>query len=304
LRQVSEIGEPPLLPENLNGIPGRTIETHDDHWSRLFEILLAFATGCYEQHEQSDHPAADPRSSHGRQSISHYNSWIVWWSKIMIGGCLLAWTGIGCGPGTIPGETQDASVSDRTDEIEIDMGPLVIFLGDSLTAGYGLSEAEAYPDLLAERLAAMGRPARIVNAGISGDTTAGGLTRVDWLLSQDPDVVVVELGANDGLRGLSLVETEQNLDGIIRRCLEAGAKVLLMGMKIPPSYGPGYSTDFAALYGQLAAAHGIALMPFLLEGIAADPDLNQADGIHPNAAGQRRLAENVMPYLEVILRDL
>jgi len=180
----------------------------------------------------------------------------------------------------------------------------VIFLGDSLTAGFGLSESEAYPALLAGRLAAAGRSVQIVNGGISGDTTAGGLARLDWLLSQDPAVVVVELGANDGLRGLSLEETAKNLDEIIRGCRQAGARVLLIGMKIPPSYGPEYSSGFEALFGELAEQHELAWMPFLLAGVAAVPDLNQMDGIHPNAAGQRLLAENVLPYLEDVLEDL
>ena len=196
------------------------------------------------------------------------------------------------------------SIRSRADGNEKPPGPLVIFLGDSLTAGFGLSESEAYPALLAGRLAAAGRSVQIVNGGISGDTTAGGLARLDWLLSQDPAVVVVELGANDGLRGLSLEETAKNLDEIIRRCRQAGARVLLIGMKIPPSYGPEYSSGFEALFGELAEQHELAWMPFLLAGVAAVPDLNQMDGIHPNAAGQRLLAENVLPYLEDVLEDL
>jgi acyl-CoA thioesterase-1 len=178
--------------------------------------------------------------------------------------------------------------------------PLIIFLGDSLTAGFGLSEEQAFPFLVSARLEERGIPANIVNAGISGDTT-GGVSRLDWLLSQDPEVVVVALGANDGLRGLSLAETESNLDAIIRRCLEAGARVLLVGMKIPPSYGDGYAREFEAIFGRLASRHGVSLMPFLLEGVAAVPGLNQPDGIHPNLEGQRRIADNVAPYLVALL---
>ena len=210
----------------------------------------------------------------------------------------------GCDHETDLRETREVPARPGPEVVERADGPLVIFLGDSLSAGYGLSEAEAYPALLARRLQTGGIPARIVNAGVSGDTTAGGLARVDWLLSQSPDVVVVELGANDGLRGLSLVETEQNLDEIIRRCLAAGTSVLLMGMKIPPSYGPDYSEGFAALFQELAETHAIAFMPFLLEGVAAVPDLNQADGIHPNAAGHRLLAKSVEPYLVGVLEGL
>lgn len=181
--------------------------------------------------------------------------------------------------------------------------PLIIFLGDSLTAGYGLGEEQAFPALVGARLETEGIPVEIVNAGISGDTTAGGLSRVDWLLAQEPDLVVVELGANDGLRGLSLEETEANLDGILRRCQEAGSKVLLIGMKIPPSYGPEYAGEFEEIFKRLASQHGVAVMPFLLEGVAAKPELNQQDGIHPNAEGQRRLAANVVPYLIPLLEE-
>ena len=184
-----------------------------------------------------------------------------------------------------------------------DEEPLVIFLGNSLTAGYGLSEEQAFPARVGEQLEAVDLPVRIVNAGISGDTTAGGASRLDWLLAQEPDVMVVELGANDGLRGLSLEETEANLDDIVRRCLEAGASVLLVGMKIPPSYGPEYAGGFEGLFVLLAGRHEVAFLPFLLDGVAADPELNQVDGIHPNAEGQRRVAANLTPYLISLLRE-
>jgi acyl-CoA thioesterase-1 len=179
--------------------------------------------------------------------------------------------------------------------------PLIIFLGDSLTAGLGLSEEQAFPALVSAQLEERGIPARFVNAGISGDTTAGGISRLDWLLTQRPEVVVVALGANDGLRGLSLAETESNLDAILRRCLGSGARVLLVGMKIPPSYGDDYARGFEAIFGRLASRHGVPLMPFLLEGVAAVPDLNQPDGIHPNAEGHRRVATHVTPYLAAML---
>lgn len=181
-------------------------------------------------------------------------------------------------------------------------GPLVVFLGDSLTAGLGLAEEDAYPALLADRLRAAGRPIRVVNAGISGDTTAGGRERLSWLLRQRPDVLVVALGANDGLRGLPLEETERNLRGIVARAREAGADVLLCGMLIPTSYGPEYQEGFGRLFGRVAKAEGIALVPFLLEGVAGERDLNLEDGIHPNPEGQRILAANVLPHLEPLLR--
>jgi acyl-CoA thioesterase-1 len=222
----------------------------------------------------------------------------------MIGASLLVVTVVGCGSEGDVESPRDSPASSRMEEVEMTSGPLVMFLGDSLTAGYGLGENQAYPALLEQRWRAEGRSVRVVNAGISGDTTAGGLARIEWLLEQRPDVVVVELGANDGLRGLSLEETRLNLDEIIHRSLQAGSQILLVGMKIPPSYGPEYSTDFANLFGELAEARGVALLPFLLEGVAAIPDLNQADGIHPNAEGQYRLAENVRAPLEQLLDDL
>lgn len=183
-------------------------------------------------------------------------------------------------------------------------GPLVIFLGDSLTAGFGLAEADSFPAVIERRLLERGRAVRIVNAGISGDTTAGGRARVDWLLSQDPDIVVVGLGANDALRGLSLAETADNLRAIVQRCLDRGAEVLLLGMKIPPSYGPEYSAQFETLYAEVAADLEVPLVPFLLQGVAADPELNLADGIHPNSAGQEMLAQTVLRHLEPLLSPI
>jgi len=180
-------------------------------------------------------------------------------------------------------------------------GPLVVFLGDSLSAGQGLEAEDAFPAVLGRQLAAEGRPVRIVNAGVSGDTTAGGLARLPWVLRQKPDVVVVELGANDGMRALSLSEMEKNLRQIVEKSSAAGAEVLLVGMKIPPNYGPAYSEGFAATYPRLARELGVPLVPFLLAGVGGDEELNQSDGIHPTAEGHRKLAETVRPYLEKMI---
>lgn len=180
-------------------------------------------------------------------------------------------------------------------------GPLVVFLGDSLTAGYDLPEAEAFPAVVAETLAAEGKPIRAVNAGVSGDTTAGGLRRLDWVLSQRPDVVVVGLGANDGLRGQPPEEVEANLGAIVRKARGVGARVLLLGMRLPPSYGPLYVRRFEAVYPRLARELDVPLVPFLLEGMAGDPALTLADGLHPNAAGQRVVAGNVVAELRKLL---
>jgi len=190
----------------------------------------------------------------------------------------------------------------RAAEAPAQAGPLVVFLGDSLTAGLGLAEDQAYPALLETELRHEGTSARVVNAGVSGDTTAGGLSRLGWLLGQHPKVIVVGLGANDGLRGLPLAEIETNLREIVRRSESSGARVLLLGMRIPPNYGP-YADDFAALYPRLAKELDVPLVPFLLEGVGGIRSLNQADGIHPTAEGQEIVAKNVWPFLERVLAD-
>ena len=182
-------------------------------------------------------------------------------------------------------------------------GPLVVFLGDSLTAGLGLAEEEAFPARVAARAAAAGRPIRVVNAGVSGDTSAGGLARLDWLLRQRPDLLVVELGANDGLRGLPVEMTAANLRAIVTRAREAGVRVLLVGIQVPPNYGPDYARRFAAIFPELAGELEVPLLPFLLEGVAGVPELNLPDGIHPTAEGHERLAENVMPHLDALLSE-
>ncbi len=178
----------------------------------------------------------------------------------------------------------------------------VAFLGDSLTAGQGLPEAQAYPALIQARLKEEGLDWRVVNAGISGDTTAGGVARLDWLYRQPIDLLVVALGANDGLRGLPLKDTESNLHLIVRRAKKEGSKVLLVGMQMPENYGPEYRKGFAALFPKVAKEEGVALLPFLLEGVALDPKLNQADGIHPNPEGAKRVAQTVWGTLRPMLR--
>lgn len=223
---------------------------------------------------------------------------------------LLAGCGDGAGESPSAGAAADAGGSSSPAPASAPEGaagrqaaepPLVLFLGDSLTAGYGLSEGEAFPARIDELLAEKGRPARVVNAGISGDTTSGGLARLDWLLRQEPDVVVVALGANDGLRGLPVAETEENLRRIVEACRDAGAEVVLAGMLIPPNYGPDYTRSFAEVYPRLAEELEVERIPFLLEGVAARPELNQPDGIHPNAEGQRRVARHVLPFVEEAL---
>lgn len=182
-------------------------------------------------------------------------------------------------------------------------GPLVVFLGDSLTAGLGLPEEQAYPALLDRRLDAKGAPVRVLNAGVSGDTTAGGLARLDWLLKQKPDILVLGLGANDGLRGLELEQTEKNLREIVRRAQAADVRVLLLGMMIPPNYGADYTERFRQMYPEIADDADIPLVPFLLEGVGGIADLNQEDGIHPTAEGQEIVANNVEPFLAEMVKE-
>lgn len=182
--------------------------------------------------------------------------------------------------------------------------PRIVFLGDSLSAGFGLAEEEAFPALVGEELARRGLAVRVINAGVSGDTTAGGLERLAWLLAQRPRLVVVELGANDGLRGQPVEAIEANLREIVRRSREAGAVVALCGMRMPPSYGRDYASAFEAIYPRLARELELPLLPFLLEGVAARPELNLPDGIHPNPAGHQLVARTVADFLEPLIREL
>lgn len=206
-------------------------------------------------------------------------------------------------PAAVPAAAQPASRPAAAAPAPAAKEQLVAFLGDSLTAGLGLPAEQAYPALIERTLDREGQPVRALNAGVSGDTTAGGLSRLDWLLQQKPDVVVVGLGANDGLRGIDLADTERNLREIVRRSQEAGARVLLLGMQIPPNYGPDYAGRFKDLYPRIADDLDVPLVPFLLEGVGGVPDLNLPDGIHPNPRGQVRVAENVVPYLKDVLRS-
>ena len=180
--------------------------------------------------------------------------------------------------------------------------PTVLFLGDSLTAGFGLPADQAYPALLTERIQAAGGY-RVVNAGVSGDTSAGGLNRLDWLLRQRVDVMVLALGANDGLRGLPVAALRANLAQIIEKARARKIRVVLAGIQIPANYGAAYTREFAAVYPALAEQYGLPLVPFLLEGVAMHPKLNLPDGIHPNEQGQQIVAANVWAVLEGVLRE-
>jgi len=181
--------------------------------------------------------------------------------------------------------------------------PRVVFLGDSLTAGYGLEASQAYPSLVQQRLREAGIDAEVINAGVSGDTSAGGLRRLDWSLDGDVKVLVVALGGNDALRGLSTDELRRNLAAIIERARRRSVTVVLAGMEAPPNLGTTYTSAFRQVYRDLAAEYRLALIPFLLQGVAGDAALNQADGIHPNAAGARKVADLVFPSVERAIRE-
>ncbi len=176
-------------------------------------------------------------------------------------------------------------------------------LGDSLAAGYGVKPDQAIPARLEAALKAAGRNVTVINHGVSGDTTAGGVERIDWMLADKPDVVLVELGANDALRATDPAATERNLDTIITRLKAAGVTVWLAGMLAPRNYGPEYAAQFDGLYKRLADKHGVPLYPFFLDGVAQDPSLNQADGIHPNPKGADIVALRLMPFVTRNLDD-
>jgi acyl-CoA thioesterase-1 len=182
----------------------------------------------------------------------------------------------------------------------------ILFFGDSLTAGYGLDDdsTEAFPGLIQQKITAAALPYRVINAGLSGETTAGGLRRIDWMLRVPVDIFVLELGGNDGLRGLSPVVAAQNLQAIIDRVRAKNPAVhlIIVGMQMPVSMGADYRRAFAAIFPALAGTNHATLIPFLLEGVGGEPELNQPDGVHPNAAGHRIMAENVWKTLQPLLR--
>ena len=180
--------------------------------------------------------------------------------------------------------------------------PKIVALGDSLTAGYGLLEKQAFPSLLQQKLAADGYKWEVVNAGISGDTSAAGLQRIDWALAQhDVRILILELGANDGLRGLPVAEMKKNLAGIIESAKAKSVAVLLVGMEAPPNFGPEYTVSFRQAFRDLAREHKVAFLPFLLDKVAGNAALNQGDGIHPNVDGSAIVADTVWNALRPLV---
>jgi acyl-CoA thioesterase I len=218
---------------------------------------------------------------------------------------LLAVAVAGCGGGDARDTRRDARSAEPglvdAGGHPSDARPQVVVLGDSLTAGLGLPLDQAFPSVLQQRIDEAGYDVVVVNMGVSGDTSAGGLRRVDWALEGDVRVLVLALGANDGLRGLSPREMEANLGRIVDRAHEEGVAVLLCGMESPPNFGASYTQEFREAYRRVARDKRVELVPFLLEGVAGVPGLNQPDGIHPNAEGARRMADVVWARLQPML---
>lgn len=213
--------------------------------------------------------------------------------------CILVLAASGCGDPDTGAPFGGASVAGDSAE------GTILVLGTSLTAGLGVGLEQAYPALLQEKIDSAGLPFQVVNAGVSGETSAGARRRLEWLLRQPFEVLVLETGANDMLRGSDPDSTRANLAAIVDRVREArpGTRIVLVGMRALPNLGSGYGRRFESIYPELARQDSLALVPFLLEGVAGRPSLNQGDGIHPNVAGQRRAAATVWDTLEPVLRD-
>ncbi len=197
-------------------------------------------------------------------------------------------------------------LSDAAGSADSGQARVILFLGDSLTAGYGVSAELAFPSLIQKRIDSKGWNFKVVNAGQSGDTTAGGLRRIEWLIRQPVDVLVLELGANDGLRGVPVEVTRDNLQAIIDKARKKipDIKLVIAGMVMPPNLGRDYAIAFKSMFRDLAAKNKSALIPFLLEGVGGIPRLNQADGIHPTAEGHKVIAANVWKALEPVLKSM
>ncbi len=212
-----------------------------------------------------------------------------------------------CGADAPPSSSGDDAPGDAiASGSSVTTGPAVVFLGTSLTAGLGVDPDSAFPALLQSKIDSAGWVFRVVNAGVSGETSAGGLRRVDWLLRDSVAVMVLELGANDGLRGLGIEQLTDNLDEIVRRTRAAhpDARVIIAGMQAPPDLGPRYTVEFRDAFAVLAERHGTVLIPFLLEGVGGEPSMNQEDGIHPTVAGHVVIAETVWRALAPVLREV
>ena len=213
----------------------------------------------------------------------------------------LALVFLGCTNNEKPGNINQNNAA--KDSVTVTKKKTIVFFGNSLTAGYGLSPSQAFPAVIQKKIDSLGLLYQVINAGVSGETSSGGKTRIDWILRQPVDIFILELGANDGLRGIPLSETRKNLQFIIDKvkAKNPDAKLLFAGMQIPPNMGQKYTTEFRNIYTDLASNNGMTLVPFLLEGVGGETKLNQEDGIHPTAEGHRIVAANLWRQLEKLL---
>lgn len=200
-------------------------------------------------------------------------------------------------------KTRANELKERVEEQAVDDGKVILFYGNSITAGYGLDLSEAFPALIQNRLDSLGYDYRVINAGLSGETSASGLSRIEWVMRTPIDIFVLELGGNDGLRGISLNETRRNLESILMKVKAEypQVKIIVAGMQIPPNMGQEYTEEFRTIFPALAEKFDAALIPFLLDGVGGNPELNLPDGIHPTAEGHKILAGNVWEVLELML---
>ena len=201
------------------------------------------------------------------------------------------------------GSTEKKEAEEGKQVVDTTPKKTILFFGNSLTAGYGIDPEESFAGRTQSRLDSLKKEYRVINGGLSGETTAGGLSRLDWFLEEEPYLFVLELGGNDGLRGIALTETKKNLLAIVDkvRAKYPNTKIILAGMQIPPNMGQEYTEEFKAIYPAVAKEKNIELIPFLLEGVAGDPDLNLPDGIHPTAEGHRLVMETLWPYISKTL---
>jgi acyl-CoA thioesterase-1 len=236
---------------------------------------------------------------------SSRRSWLLTVSCLIAAGCGAGAIGCSIEPaGDAPAAARPPAPPPAPDPDGPPARPKIVALGDSLTAGLGLVESQSYPALLQKKLDAEGYEFEVVNAGVSGDTSAGGLRRLDWALEGDVRVLVVALGANDGLRGLSVEQMKENLSAIIQRARARGITVILAGMEAPPNYGPEYTRAFRQAYRDVAQKERVLFIPFLLDNVAGQSHLNQSDAIHPNPQGTAIVAETVWSVLRPMLDQM
>ncbi|MDF2157568.1 arylesterase [Algoriphagus sp. CAU 1675] len=208
-----------------------------------------------------------------------------------------------CGESETKKNNLSETSTESTEIVPEEKAKTILFFGNSLTAGYGIDQEDSFSGLTQKRIDSLGYNYRVINGGLSGETTAGGLSRLDWFLEDRPDIFVLELGGNDGLRGIQLSETRRNLEGIIDKVREKYPEtiIILAGMQIPPNMGQEYTEEFKTIYPEVAREKNVTLIPFLLEGVAGNPELNLPDGIHPTEEGHKIVFETIWPFIEKLL---